>query len=200
LCGLAAYFSLRKTPDTVRVTGFAWERSVQVQALRTVRESAWRGSVPSGARVLSRSREQRSTERVQTGTRRVKVGVRDKGNGFFEDVYEDRPVYSERPVYDEKVTYEVDRWVDARNEEARGGDRRPRWPDVRLGRNEREAGRRERYVARLQGARRSYEMEQTQSRWEQLQEGRSYAAVVQGGSRVVELECGPWSSASRAPA
>lgn len=187
-CGLATWFSLRKTSDTVRLTSVSWERSVQVQALRTVRESAWREAVPSGARVVARSREQRSTERVQTGTQRVKVGVRDKGNGFFEDVYEDRPVYSERPVYAEKVTYEVERWVDLRNEQARGGDRRPRWPDVRLGRNERESGRRERYRAQLQGARRSYEMELPQSRWEQLEEGRSYEAVVQGGSRVIELK------------
>ncbi len=187
-CGVASWLALRKTADTVRVTGLAWERSVQVQALRTVRESAWRDAVPRGARVVSRSREQRSTERVQTGTQRVKVGVRDKGNGFFEDVYEDRPVYRERPVYDEKVTYDAERWVDARNEEARGGDRRPRWPDVRLGRNERESGRQERYLARLQGARRSYEMELPQSRWEQLEEGRSYEAVVQGGSRVIELK------------
>lgn len=187
-CGLAAWFSLRKSSDTVRVTGFAWERRLEVQALRTVRESAWRDQVPSGARVLSRRREQRATERVQTGTQRVKVGVRDKGNGFFEDVYEERPVYSERPVYGEKVTFEVERWTVVRNPEARGGDRRPRWPDPALQRGEKETGRQERYLARLQGRQRAYEMELPQARWEQLEEGRSYEAVVQGGSRVIELK------------
>jgi hypothetical protein len=125
---------------------------------------------------------------VQVGTERVKVGTRDKGNGFFEDVYEERPVYRSRDVHAVKVTYDVERWVAARNLEARGGDRRPRWPDVSLARNEREAGRQERYVALLQGGRKTYRLELPQARWEQLQEGRRHEAVIQGGERVLELK------------
>jgi hypothetical protein len=145
--------------------------------------------VPSGARVVSRSREVHHSEREQTGTERVKVGTRDLGNGFFEDVYEDRPVYSERPVYRERITYEVERWVSERTERAEGRDRSPRWPAPRLRANEREAGRRERYYVVLQGED-TYRMDLPQSRWSSLVQGQSLTAVVRGSDEILELRQG----------
>lgn len=186
-CAVTLFFSLRKTSETVTVQGHEWERSVSLQALRTVRESAWENEVPKGARVVSRSRQVHHTEQEQTGTRRVKVGTRDKGNGFFEDVYEDQPVYRSRDVYAVKVSYDVEKWVDLRNLEAKGGDRRPRWPDVSLGRGERESARKESYVVLLQGSK-LYRMELEQARWEQLEDGQRFEAVIQGGSKVLELK------------
>ena len=53
---------------------------------------------------------------------------------------------------------------------------------------EKESGRQERYRVQLQGRQRSYELALPQARWEQLEGGRSYEAVVQGGSRVIELK------------
>jgi len=50
-----AYFALRKTEESVKVTGFEWERSLDVEAYRTVRDKAWEGELPAGARVVSRS-------------------------------------------------------------------------------------------------------------------------------------------------
>jgi Zn-finger in Ran binding protein and others len=187
-CATLTYFALRKTNETLSVAGFEWQRTIAVEAFRTVRESAWEDSVPRGARVVSRQREVHHTDQVQTGTRHVKVGTRDKGNGFFEDVYEDRPIYSGHDVYAVKITYDVERWLPARNAEDKGGDRRPRWPDVSLGSNEREAMRTETYVVRLAGTAKTYRMELPLARWEQLEEGRRYDAVIQGGRTVLELK------------
>lgn len=185
-CGLGLWQSLRKTDESVTVAGFEWSRQVKVEALRTVRESAWENELPRGARVVSRTRAVHHTEQVQTGTQRVKTGTRDLGNGFFEDVYEERPVYRSRDVYAQRLTYDIERWVSARNLEARGGDQRPRWPDVRLGRGEREAGREQRYTVVLQGQR-EYRLDLPEERWAGLRSGQRLQAVVQGGSRVVEL-------------
>jgi hypothetical protein len=186
-CAVAGWLALRKTDESVTVSGFEWTRSVRVEALRSVRESAWEGEVPRGARIVGRQRAVHHSEREQTGVERVKVGQRDLGNGFFEDVYEERPVYRSRDVYRDKISYEVERWTQVRNLEARGGDRRPRWPDVRLSRGEREAGREERYVVLLQG-RKTYRLELPEARWAALQPGQSYRAVIQGGSRVLSLQ------------
>lgn len=186
-CAVSAYFALRKSDDAVSVSGFEWTRQVRVEALRTVRESAWDGEVPRGARLVGRQRAVHHTENVQTGTERVKVGQRDLGNGFFEDVYEERPVYRSRDVYRDKITYEIERWTPERNLEARGGDQRPRWPDVRLARNEREAAREERYTVLLQG-RRAYRLDLPEARWAALQPGQRLRAVIQGGSRVLSIE------------
>lgn len=186
-CAALGYFALRRSDETVTVAGFEWQRAVRLEALATVRETAWAGAVPPGARVVGRARAVHHSERVQTGTQRVKVGRKDLGNGFFEDVYEDRPLYRSRDVYAERVTYEVERWTPARAAEARGGDRQPRWPDVRLSANEREAGRSERYTVLLQG-RKVYRLDLAESRWRALGEGQRLHAVVQGGSRVVALE------------
>jgi hypothetical protein len=185
-CGWGVWRSLRKTEEAVRVSAHEWSRAVKIEALRTVRESAWEGELPPGARVVARTRAVHHTEQVQTGTQRVKVGTRDLGNGFFEDVYEERPVYRSRDVYAQRLTYEVERWTLAKNLEARGGDRRPRWPDVRLARGEREAGREQRYTVVLRG-RREYRLDLPEQRWAALEPGQELRAVIQGGSRVVEL-------------
>jgi hypothetical protein len=121
------------------------------------------------------------------GTRRVKVGTRDLGNGYFEDVYENQPVYREQPVYQVKVRYEIDRWVEARTEVARGSDHSPAWPRLSLSARQREAKRSESYVVLLQGND-EYRMELPQPRWSELESGHAYEATLRGGSRVEALQ------------
>ena len=185
LGGGVAWLLLRTTDVAVTVAGFEWERTIEVESLRTVRESAWADQVPSGARTLSRERAVRHHERVQVGTERVKTGVRDLGNGFFEDVYEERPVYRDRPVYEERLTYEVERWRPARRAESRGSDRSPRWPELRLARNEREARRSERLLVLLRGEK-EHRLAVPADRWQALAEGQPLTAVVRHGE-VLEL-------------
>ncbi len=181
------YLALRKTDDTVTVAGFEWTRSIDVEAYRTVRDSAWEGDVPSGARVVSRSREVHHTEHVQVGTKRVKVGKKDLGNGFFQDVYEDRPVYQDRPVYRIKVAYDVERWVRDRTARSAGKDHAPSWPEPALRAGEREAGRAETYVVLLRGQK-DYRMDLPRDRWMTLEVGRRFHAVVRGGSTVLSIQ------------
>jgi hypothetical protein len=183
----AAYLGLRRTEETLTVAGFEWERRVAVEAWRTVREQAWEGSVPAGARVVSRRQEVHHTERDQVGTRRVKAGHRDLGNGFFEDVYRDEPVYRERPVYRTRVAYDVQRWVPDRTVRASGQDHAAHWPDPQLRTGEREASRAEKLVVLLNGER-TYRMELPEARWAALQPGQAVSAVIRGGRSVLELK------------
>ncbi len=77
--------------------------------------------------------------------RDVHCTSRDKGNGLFEDVFEDRPVYktetytehepvlARQPVHATKYTYELDKWSHDRDVTAEGvGATEPRWPAVDL--------------------------------------------------------------------
>ena len=191
LLGLAfaavfSYFALRKTEETVTVAGFEWKRSIEIEAWRTVQESAWEGETPSGIRVLSRSREVHHTEKEQVGTERVRVGTRDKGNGFFEDVYESRPVYKDREVYRTRVRYEIDRWIVDRTARASGSNQAPQWPDAALRGREREARRSETYVVVLSG-KRTYRKDLPLAQWSALRAGASLHAVIRGGRSVIDL-------------
>lgn len=218
---LLALFLARPQPSPVTVAGFSWERSVEVERLETVAEEAWEDEVPAAARVLAREPAVRRSERVQvgseegtrtvrervqTGTERVKVGVRDLGNGYFEDVFEQRPVYewverqeeTAEPVYEERevegvrVRYEIERWRPERSERAEGRGRDPAWPVVRLGSGEREGERRELYRVHFTGAEGEALVWETgdESAWRRLEPGQRYRARV-GGGEVKEI-LGPY--------
>lgn len=174
---LAGFLSCTRSVQ-LDVVGAHWERLISIQKEVTVREQAWADQLPSGARELSRSQEVRSHRQVQIGsetrtrtvqrevqdgTERVKVGSRDLGNGYFEDVYEDRPtyrtvqeeeswqepVYRQEPVYATRITYDIERWKEVRQARASGEDTRPEWPELRLEPGEREGPRTEKYVLKL---------------------------------------------------
>jgi hypothetical protein len=172
--------SLWQRDAAVAVTGVSWRRSFDTERQVTSTRTAWKDQLPSGARVLSSRQAQRSTRQVQVGTtagteteryqakvgsEKVKVGTRDLGNGFFEDVYEERPVYETRtrernvtkpvyrdePVYATEVTYQVDEWQLVRTARAEGADLEPRWPGLEAGERERAGSRKEEYRAFFSG-------------------------------------------------
>lgn len=213
------YILGRPKSADLTVTGFHWMRTIAVEELRPVTEQAWEGEVPAGARILGSSREvhhvnkiqtgtrtatRTVSERVQTGTERVKTGSRDLGNGYFEDVYEDRPVYEtvereetyeepvyrEDPVYRKRFRYEIDKWVPDREAKAEGQDRSPAWPDPDLDENEREGGRKELYEVLFQdeeGKPARYKAPSEQV-WASFEEGRTYKAKVRSSGEVAEIE------------
>lgn len=221
LIALFVFLGRPKEKD-LTVTGHEWMRSIQVEELRPVQEQAWEGELPSGARTLSSSREvfrvnkiqigtetrtRTVSERVQTGTERVKVGTRDLGNGYFEDIYEDRPVYEtvereetyeepvyrEEPVYKRRYRYEVDKWMPDREAKAEGQGLSPQWPDTDLDRNEREGTRKEEYTVLFQdpdGEPARYKAPNEQA-WRVFEPGRSYKGKVKSGGEVVEIETAP---------
>jgi zinc finger protein len=208
----------RPREAVLTVSGFRWQRTIGVEELRTVTEEGWEGELPSGARTLSSRREvhhkdrvqigtetrtRTATERVQTGTEHVKVGTRDLGNGYFEDVYEDRPVYEDRereetyqepvfredPVYRTRYSYGVDKWVPAREAKAGAADRSPVWPDPGLRSAERAGKRSELYEVLFEdrdGAGRVYRA-RDEVEWKSFQPGASYRAKVRGTGEEGEV-------------
>lgn len=214
LAVVALFFTCPRNA-TVEVAGFAWERTVEIEARQTVRGEAWEDEVPAGARVVSSRRElhheekvetgsrrttRTVTERVQTGTERVKVGVRDLGDGYFEDIYEERPVYEtvERqetvdepvyrtePVYRDRVRYELTEWKPARKAQAQGRDRAAAWPRPALGGDEREGARAAVYTVFFTDADGEVLRYRAggEEEWRRFELGRSYRARVGLGGRV----------------
>lgn len=208
----------RPREETLTVTGFRWERTLAIEELRTVEEQGWEGEIPGGASILAQSREihhhdrvrigtetrtRTVSERVQVGTERVRVGERDLGNGYFEDIYEDRPVYEERereetyeepvyredPVYRTRYRYEIEKWMPAREVRADGRDRSPAWPDPGLRANEREAKRAEVYEVLFEdrdGAARVYRA-RDEVEWRSFEEGSEVRASVARDGEVLEI-------------
>ena len=209
LAGLAALVALvawcgRTSEATATVSGFAWERSIEIERQVTVTETALPSQVPDDARRLDPAGGAASTrtvtERVQVGTERVKVGVRDLGNGFFEDVYEDRPVYEIRrrevPTRGPpasgggQVRYQVERWRTVRTARASGDDRAPRWPATGLEEGEREGERSEALYVVLTdglGARWRYRASD-EAAWRRFTVGESYRLEGTAGGTVRSLE------------
>jgi hypothetical protein len=178
----------------------AWERSIEVQRLRTVREEDW--ELPAGARQLAASRAVREhrqvveryetrtrevSERVQVGTRTYVCGQRDLGNGFFQDVtctepeYETRvrsesyqePVHRSEPVYGTRYAYEIERWVTEDTVRAAGdAAAEPVWPGVRSAADVRAGPRAERYTLAFTGSR--------ERRWERESDAAEYARYRPG--------------------
>ena len=199
IIALLAYLG-RTREATVTVSGFGWERKIGVEKLLTVTEEARPNEVPQEARLLDPESGQGNTrtvtERVQVGTERVKVGVRDLGNGFFEDVYEERPIYETRrrevPARgppSEKVRYQIDRWQRVREAQAHGRDRSPRWPLAALESREREGERSESYTVYFSDRDGNTIIHRTASEeeWRTFMPGAQYLVEVTKSGRIRAL-------------
>ncbi|HEX6749755.1 MAG TPA: Ran-binding zinc finger domain-containing protein [Longimicrobium sp.] len=155
------------------VTAKQWERSVQVEAYRTVTEEGW--DLPQGGRLVRsyrairdyrrvldhyETRTRQVSDRVQTGTESYTCGSVDRGNGYFEDrtctrpVYETRyhtetyqePIYRREPIWDTKYEYRIKRWVPDQLLTERGDTTQPRWPATEVDDTTREGEKKQRYV------------------------------------------------------
>jgi len=218
LAALATFWLTRPDDAVLTLQSFAWEHSVEVEVARTVTREAWEGEVPAGARILGRERAiyehkqtrigsetktRTVTEQVQVGTEQVKVGVRDLGNGYFEDIYEDRPIYETRrreetyeepiyrsdPIYRTRIRYQIEVWESARTEKASGRDHSPRWPLVRDTARERPGKREGIYTATFKSTEGDLYTYTTRNfkEWSRLELGQRYQAKVLG-DRVRSLE------------
>ena len=144
IAAAAGFFLLKGKEAALVLDKGEWVREIAVEHREWVEYTDWEDDVPADAVIYDSWEEQRGTEKVQTGTERVVVGTKDKGNGFFEDIYEDKPVYEDRPVYDRKVRYELYEWTQYREVTAEGtADDRPVWPDPGLTSGDREGNRTE---------------------------------------------------------
>lgn len=153
LVGIFIFFSQLPKDINVTVSGFKWERTVQMAHYEPVQREEW--DLPRDAYDVSsyraihhydqvfRGYETRYRNvRVQVGEERYVCGKRDKGNGYFEEVYCTRPIYEKRresyeeavydkvPVYREKYRFTVMEWVEKRSYllRSQGVDHHPFWP------------------------------------------------------------------------
>lgn len=93
-----------KTEIPVRITGFEYNAKISYEAYKLVTEEDW--ALPAGADKLSEYRSIHHYDKipdgyitktrqvqVKVGEKKVKVGVQDLGNGYFKDIYENKPLY-----------------------------------------------------------------------------------------------------------
>lgn len=186
-----------------------WERTVQVEAYRSVRDEGW--SLPPGARRIRsyrairdyrqvldhyESRTRQVSERVQTGTRTYTCGQIDRGNGYFEDrtctepEYETRyhsesyqePIYRREPIWDTKYEYRVKRWVPDTLLAVRGTTTRPAWPPVAADDTTREGEKKSRYQVTFTGAKgNSYTSDVPLEQFNDVSVGERVPLLVRGG-------------------
>ena len=165
------------TNQNVTVTGFKWDRAIEVEVFKTLIEEDW--NPPGDARIIDEERKQSGTEEVyshsewteepvyeevKVGEQYVDCGTIDHGNGYIEqeqcleDIYETRQVgtervehevYVEKPVYDTWYTYEIDRWVVTQTNTSSGNDQNPFWPEYSYKNNEREGNKSGEYIVLL---------------------------------------------------
>ena len=207
LCLFATWFLFLRTSDVnATVTGFDWERTIQVEELRTLIENDW--EIPQGGRYISQKEEihhydqvfvrnetrtREVSEQVQVGTRTYVCGQKDLGNGFFEDVKCDEPVYETKtrtetyqepiyrdvPVYKTKYSYEIDRWVDGRLERETGTTQKPEWPVIYFTELEREGKRSEKYVVEFTDSDdETYQIEMEFERWKSFSLGEQHTIQI----------------------
>lgn len=127
---LFAIFATRSV-DTY-VTGFRWERSIQVQELRAVTGKVAQGSEPFGAYDVSCRREQTGSRQVPDGED-CRMRQVDQGDGTFRQEQVCTTRYRSEPVYGMMCSYSVNEWVNAREIDA-GGDKSQAltWPLTQL--------------------------------------------------------------------
>lgn len=183
------------------VMSMSWERSIEIEEYKTVRESDW--SVPVGGHEVSSSREIHHYDKVldhyetKTRTRTEQVldhyesyvsGYRDLGNGFSQEIISQRPVYrtetrietyqepvyKQVPVYQTKYVYDIDKWVHQSYKITSSSDTNPYWSDYKCKDNEREGTRSEVYTITVQdkdGNTKDYKL--SFSQWNSLATGQS---------------------------
>lgn len=168
--GLVCLFTPKE--DTLTVYQMSWERNIDIQEERTVKENDW--NVPSGGRVYKTQSEihhyesvidhyetvtETKTRQIVTGYEDYVSGYRDLGNGYFEEIISSRPVYGtetytetrqepvyrQDPVYQTKYYYEIEKWFSYRDVKTSGNDKEPYWGEVVLQKKEREGHRSENY-------------------------------------------------------
>lgn len=144
---------------SLTVTNKTWERSIEIEEYKTVREDGW--SVPNGGRVVYTKEEvhhynrvldhyetvtEQKSERYISHYETVVTGHRDLGNGYFEEITSQKPVYDtrywtetkEEPVYRQepveqtKYYYDIEKWVHKCYEKTSGNDEKPYWATLNL--------------------------------------------------------------------
>ena len=139
---------------TATITGFSWERIIDVETFTECHESGW--TVPSGAHITKQKSEIHHYDKVldhyETKTKQVAhkeldgytTTYKDLGNGQskvvqtpkYKTVYKTEtykePVYRQEPVYRTKYYYDIGRWKETNTLCTVGVDQKPYWKDTEI--------------------------------------------------------------------
>lgn len=156
----------------VQVKEHQWERKIAMEEYKKVVEEDW--NLPQGGQLIKSFKAvhhndkrlighetKTRTKQVKVGEERYKCGTKDKGNGYFEDVYCTRSVYESReetyeepiyelvPVYQTKYQYSIMRWKTIDPLLAKSTGKNVYWPELaahQQNQNFRQGKKEEKYV------------------------------------------------------
>jgi len=169
---LVATFWTRES--SAYVTGYRWERAINVEQLQAIPGSSSCDAVPLGAYSIDRRYEQVGSRSVPDGETCSNQQV-DQGDGTFrqERVCETR--YRQEPVMGYNCYYVVNTWSSSRTVNA-DGDKSddPYWPDTNVSNcstlgceREQNNGRSENYLLQLRAGERDFECGVSLIEWEE---------------------------------
>ena len=214
--GIIAFLIFGGSDAEVTVSGFEWQRAVEVEAFQTVTEEDW--NLPADGRLISQreeihhydevidhyeSREREVSEQVKVGSETYVCGERDLGNGFFEDIECDRdvyetqvrienyeePIYVSVPVYETLFVYDIDKWNVVRTEASSGRDHAPYWPRANLEGEEREGKKTESYtIVFVDEENESYIWESTFDEWQGFERNQAVVLKLNALGEISDIE------------
>lgn len=179
--------ALRRSQDVVEVQGVKWQRTVLIQALLPVTQSAWEDQLPADAEeVQCEDRLRRTSPEPEPNSVEVcgTPYIEDTGTGVGQVVQD-----CEYQIFEPYCDYRTLAWVAAPAVVAEGTDYNPRWPGAALSDNQREAGRQESYSVLLGGDGDSYEL--SVDDLEELQDftpGSRWQIETNGFGQIVDIQ------------
>lgn len=180
----------------ITINEICWNRSIEIEKSKTVNENDW--ILPSDGRLIYTNQEiygyEQKIDHYETrtlqvakerliGYQEVVVGMKDLGNGYFEEITQQQPVYETYyeeeqykepvyvsiPVYKTKYYYEIERWFYERSIDTVGLGNNPYWGEVDLEEKEREKCRTEKYIIKGKDSKgKQYEINIPFNQWKEL--------------------------------
>lgn len=117
-------------PQAAVIGSRRWERQIEIEQFRTIRDRDWSGSEPADAREYDRRREVHHYDQVPYSCTKTRTVTSYDSNGRSTsrtETYTDT-CYRSDPVYRTRIYYEVDRWVTGRWVTSQGSEIAPFWP------------------------------------------------------------------------
>ncbi|MFY7865064.1 hypothetical protein [Roseateles sp.] len=197
--GLVVMFNTTRD-NAVTLVDKTWERSIRIERLNEVRDSAWCDSMPSDAYGVRPSREVRSHKQVADGQDCSEIRV-DNGDGSFSKQRSCSTRYREEPVYDMRCSYKLMRWQTSRRLVSNQlSQTEPAWPildasvgppDAKKLGAERKGGQSETYTLTLHGQKPqdNWTCEVSHAVWAELKRGHQLTLPVRllGGAACARL-------------
>jgi ribosomal protein L40E len=178
------------------VASHSWQRSIRVERLGPVPQSAWCSELPASARDVTRHRERHGSKQVPDGED-CRVHKQDRGDGTFKEERVCTPKLKDEPVFDEKCDFTLVKWATLREETTRGSTANPppSWPVALLGRGgcaepgcERQGARSESYTVTFKDQHgESYRCDFAEPVWSRFSEGEHYTGQLR--ALVGSLDC-----------